>query len=76
MVLNKNDESQGGLEMKLEQIIRQYGKTADYYDMNTGYTYHIPQMSEPDENGDQTIPVSEDGKLIGTCKVNLTRRSF
>lgn len=57
--------------MKLEDIIRQYGKNADYYDMYSGYTYHLPQMSEPDANGNQKVPISENGTLIGTCTVNF-----
>jgi len=58
--------------MKLEDIIRTYGKSTDYYDMYTGYTYHLPQMGEPDEEGNQKVPVSEDGTIIGTVTVNMT----
>ena len=57
--------------MKLEDVIRQYGTYASYYDMHTGYTYHLDRMSEPDENGNQKVPVSEMGSLIGTCTVNM-----
>ena len=49
--------------MKLEQIIEMYGWN-DYYDMNTGYIYHL---SEAMDNGDGTskIPVTSNGRLIG-----------
>lgn len=59
--------------MRLEQICEMYGTKADYYDMNTGYTYHLTEMSEPDENGEQKVPVSQNGTLIGTCRVKLVR---
>ena len=57
--------------MKLEDIIKMYGVSADYYDMYTGYTYHLPQMSDKDENGEQKVPVSQNGQIIGTCRVKL-----
>lgn len=58
--------------MKLEDIIEMYGKNADYYDVNTGYIYKLPQMSEPDENGLCTVPVNnEDGDAIGVVRVKI-----
>ena len=56
--------------MKLEDIISMYGKYADYQDPHTGYIYHISQMGEPDENGNQVVPVSENGIVIKTVTVN------
>lgn len=57
--------------MKLESIVETYGKRADYYDMHTGYTYALTMISEPDENGDQKVPVYENGSLIGFATVNM-----
>jgi hypothetical protein len=58
--------------MKLEEIIKMYGTGADYYDMNTGYIYKLPQMSDPDENGLRTVPVNnEDGDTIGVVRVKI-----
>ena len=57
--------------MKLEDIIRTYGKISDYYDFHTGYTYHITEMGEEDSVGNRKVPVSEHGVVIGTVTVNM-----
>jgi hypothetical protein len=57
--------------MKLEDFIRTYGKDSDYYDYHTGYTYHITEMGDPDEKGNQKVPVSEHGITLGTVTINL-----
>lgn len=59
--------------MRLETIIDTYGKHADYYDMHTGYTYHLTEMSEPDKEGNQTVPVSQNGLVIGVTTVNMKK---
>lgn len=54
--------------MTVEQIIKTYGKN-DYYDMNTGRTYHISQMEYHLFDNSTHIPVSESGEIIGIVKL-------
>lgn len=54
--------------MKLEEIIKTYGKN-DYYDMNTGRTYHISEMQYHLFDNTTHVPVSENGNVIGIVKL-------
>ena len=56
--------------MKLEDVIKKYGTSADYLDIYTGRVYKLPQMSKPDKNGNRRCPVYENGIYIGNCIVS------
>lgn len=53
--------------MSLEEVIETYG-CVDYYDMNTGYTYHLSEIAHEPE-GLYVIKVTQDGLMIGTAQV-------
>ena len=55
--------------MQLEDIIKTYGKEADYYDWITGRIYHLSQMSYHLFDNTTRIPVSENGVLFGEVKL-------
>lgn len=55
--------------MKLEEIIKTYGKV-DYYDMNSGKTFHISRYTYNSETNKSEIPVSRDGEMIGSVKID------
>lgn len=53
--------------MRLEQIAKMYGMN-DYYETMTGRTYLLSKALE-NPDGTLTIPVLQDGVLIGHCKM-------
>ena len=54
--------------MKLEEIIKTYGKN-DYYEMNTGRTFQLSKMQYHLFSNETIIPVEQCGKIIGTVKL-------
>lgn len=54
--------------MKLEEIARTYGMH-DYYDMASGRTYQLSNATATDD-GKLSVPVIEDGKLIGYASMD------
>ena len=52
--------------------IYKYGEeinyNADYYDFNTGYTYHLQEYKEIKDNPAAQIRVTLDGETIGYAK--------
>ena len=55
--------------MKLEEIIKTYGKN-DYMDMNCpGRIYHLSKMEYHLFDNTTHVPVSEDGNVIGIVKL-------
>ena len=58
--------------MQLEQIAQMYGMV-DYYEVRTGRTYHLSEASE-NANGMLTVPVSEDGVIIGFTHMERPRK--
>lgn len=45
----------------------------DYYEVRTGRTYHLSEASE-NANGMLTVPVSEDGVIIGFTHMERPRK--
>lgn len=60
--------------MMIEDIINTYGYGADYLDQHTGYIYHISDWYREYKFFGINLPmnVSENGTIIGTCKINLS----
>lgn len=55
--------------MTIEEIVKAYGLHADYYDPNSGRTYHIPRYTYNSEIDETSIPVSVDGRFIGMVRI-------
>jgi hypothetical protein len=60
--------------MMIEEMINKYTGEADYYDMHTGYTYHIQNWARAYKFFGMNLPmeVSENGKVIGTVSIDLS----
>lgn len=60
--------------MMIEEMTNKYNGKADYYDFQTGYTYHIQNWANAYKLFGMNLPmqVSESGTVIGTYKVNTS----
>lgn len=56
--------------MKLEDIAKTYGMGSDYLDNNTGRVYHLSRSTYDAKSDKFTVPVSQGGIMIGTCKLD------
>jgi len=56
--------------MDIKNIIRDYGISANYYEMNTGRIFHFTEYTYDSESNKSSIPVSCDGDYIGSITVD------
>ena len=54
--------------MDIREIIRTYG-TTDYYEQNTGRIFKLSEMKYDGIKDETSIPVDQDGDLIGFIKL-------